>query len=239
MRSGQAGSQLVKRNAGGVAGKNLIALELRLDLAVKLALGLGVLVNRLDRQVGAGHALALDIGAQATRGLLDFFRCLELFFVQLARAIQRGLDELHLAILQGYLKAAEGCPGGNVTAHHAGTDDMHMLDRGIDARALALQTLLQEEDADQILCGRRLRQLGDRTRLQLQSLSDARAAALPHVDHGEWRGVVLLANLGGGLLDHDRRENLSGQPGIRRPRLGAKSEWTRMRATQQMTRFGQ
>jgi hypothetical protein len=35
-----------------------------LDLGVQRALGLEVLEDRLDHQVGIGHAVALDVGAQ-------------------------------------------------------------------------------------------------------------------------------------------------------------------------------
>ena len=239
LRRGEVLAQLVQRNARGIAGEDLVGLELRLDLRVQLALRFGVLVDRLDCQIGGSHAAAVDIGTQPADRCIDLLRRLQLLLVQLACPIQRRLDVFHLAILQGYLEALERGPRGNIAAHHAGADDMHMLDAVIGAAALALQPLLQEEDADQVLRGRRLRQLRHRACFDLQSLLDAGAAALPHVDHREWGWVVLAAYLCGGLLEHHRCQDLPGQPGVAGPGVGTSCERARRRAAQQQPRFGQ
>src|SRR6202012_1967898 len=107
-------------------------------------------------------------------------RVLDLFLVQLACTIQRRLDELHLAILQGDVEALERGPCSDIAAHHACTADVHMLDAVLDAAALRFQTLLQEEHADQVLRGRCRRQLGDRLGLQLQALVYAAATSAPY-----------------------------------------------------------
>ena len=93
------------------------------------------------------------------------------FVEQFRGPIQRRLHELHLAILQGHGETAQGAPGGDVAAHHAGADDMHMADAMLLA-AESLEPVLQEENAHQVACGRRLRQFDDGAGLGLEGCVD-------------------------------------------------------------------
>ena len=150
----------------------------------------------------------------ATVGALGFV--LHLLGEQLLRAGQRAIDEALLAVLQRHLEALVGRPRRDVAAHHAGADDVHVLDAVILA-AQALQAFLQEEHADQVARGRRGGQLDHRLALGRQPRLDAAAAALPGVDQRVRRGVVLLARLARDLLGQHRREQLARRPGVGGP----------------------
>jgi hypothetical protein len=72
---------------------------------------------------------------------------------QRLRALHGRVDEALLAVLQGHVEALVGGPGGDVAAHHAGADHVHVADAGITT-AEALEAFGQEEDADQVARGR-------------------------------------------------------------------------------------
>ena len=69
---------------------------------------------------------------------------------QLVRALERRLDVLQRAILQRDVEAAQRAPGGDVAAHDAGADHVHVLDGRGGLAAEALQAILQQEHAHQI-----------------------------------------------------------------------------------------
>jgi hypothetical protein len=69
-------------------------------------------------------------------------------------ARDRGGNALGRLILQRHRQAAQRADGGDVAAHHAGADHVHMPRREVHALAEALQALLQEEHADQVARGR-------------------------------------------------------------------------------------
>ena len=64
--------QRLEHEARGVGGEQRAGLHARLEARVQLLLGLEVLEDRLDDDVGLGHARAGDIRAQprARRGVL-------------------------------------------------------------------------------------------------------------------------------------------------------------------------
>ena len=74
---------------------------------IQLLLGLEILEDRLDDDVGRGDAVAGDIGAQprARRGVLG--RIAQALVEQLLRALERRLDELERPILQRDVEAAQ------------------------------------------------------------------------------------------------------------------------------------
>jgi len=102
----------------------------------------------------------------------------------------------------------------------------------------SLQAFLQQEDANEVACGGRLRQPGDAAGFELESLVDVAAAALPGVDQGEGRGIVFLAYLGGGLLAHHRRDDLPRQPCIGGPGAGSLRERPWCRAANEVPCLG-
>jgi hypothetical protein len=153
------------------------------------------------------------------------------------RARQRGFDELHLAVLQRDLEAAQGAPRGDVAPHHAGPDHVHVLDavRGV-ARKPA-QPFAQEENANEIVRGRRGREFRHRTCLQFQALADVAAATPPHFDQCKRRRVVPGRSLRRGLLAHDRREDLPRGPAVAEPGQRALRERPRDRPQCQLACF--
>lgn len=204
--------------------------ELRLDALVQVALGLRVFDDRLDHQIRLRHAAAGQIAAQTCghRGALGLV--LYALAKQFAAARQGGIDEALFAVLQRDFKALVGRPRGDITAHHAGTDDMHVAD-GRQAGVLAakgLEPLGQEEDADQIARCRRTGQLDHCLALGRQAgLDPAATGALPRGDQRIRRGIVFLAGLARDLLAHLRCQQLACKQGVGRPGGGALLERAR------------
>ena len=141
-----------------LVASSAVGLRLRLDRGEQRALGVEILEDRLDDDVGAGDAVARDIGDQAVgarraRGAgpsaapSNSFGC----------AGHRRRDPLRVLVLQRDGQSAQRAPRRDVAAHRAGTDDVHV--RGLEIAVLAerLQALLQAEHADQVGGGRRLR----------------------------------------------------------------------------------
>jgi predicted ATPase len=93
------------------------------------ALSLGVLDDGFDDDIRLRDAGAFDVGAQASRGLCPLRGVLDALLEQRRRAFHRRLDVLLGAVLQRDLQSAQRAPGCDVAAHHAGTDDMHVLRR--------------------------------------------------------------------------------------------------------------
>ena len=220
-------AQFVQRDRRGIGGQQRIGLQSRLDGLVQLALGVRVLDDRLDHQVGLGDARALQVALEPRRHRRTLALVLDAPGEQRIGACQRGIDEALLAVLQRHLEPLVGRPGGDVAAHHAGTDHVHVPDAVVLA-AQALEPFGEEEDADQVARGRCAGELDHRTALGVQSRLDAAAAAaLPHIDQRVGRGILLLACLARDLLGHLRRQDLPRRPGVGGPRGGALLEWTR------------
>ena len=57
---------------------------------------------------------------------------------------------MRILVLYAHRVALDRTPGCDVTAHDASADDMDMLDIEIQLFALALESFLQEEDADSV-----------------------------------------------------------------------------------------
>ena len=64
---------------------------LRLEARVQLALGVGILEDRLDDDVGLGDAAAFDVGGQPRHRLVALRRVRAALLEELARALERGL----------------------------------------------------------------------------------------------------------------------------------------------------
>ena len=65
LRPRQSFAQLLERNARRVGGEDRAGLHLRLDAGKDLALEFEIFRHRFDDQIGAGNAVALEIGNQA------------------------------------------------------------------------------------------------------------------------------------------------------------------------------
>ncbi len=171
---GEAARELLEDDARGVGRENGVRLHARLELRVELALGVGVLEDRLDDDVGARDAGGLDVRGQARRHLGGLGRVAGALGEELARAGERGLDVLQLAVLQRDREAARRAPGGDVAAHDARADDVDVGDLARRLAAQRLHAVLQEEDAHEVarLVGEE--QARDRARLGLVGLAAAR-----------------------------------------------------------------
>ena len=210
-------AQFGQRNRRGVGGQQRIGLQARLDGLVEIALGLGVLDDRLDHQVRLRHAVAGQVALQARGHGGALALVLHLLGEQFLRTRERAIDEALLTVLQGDVEALVGGPRRDVATHHAGADDVHVRD-AVVFPAKALQAFGQEEDADQVARGRRARQFHHRPALGIQARLDALATGgLPHVDQRVRRRVMRLRRLARDLLGHLRRQQLARQPAVADP----------------------
>ncbi|MNV22254.1 hypothetical protein D3C71_1132200 [compost metagenome] len=218
-------AQLHQRNRRGIGGQQRVGLHPRLQRLVQLTLGFRVLDDGFDHQIGHGHAVTGQIGLQSCSHLGPLGRVLHLLVEQRLRAGHGRIDEALLAVLQGHVEALVGRPRGDVAAHHAGADHVYVLDAVVLA-AQSLQAFGQEEDADQVACGRGAGQLHHRAAFGIQTgLDRAATGACPGVDQRVRRRVMLLACLAGDLLGHLWGEQLACQPGVGDPRGRALLEW--------------
>lgn len=199
-------TQVGQRNRRGIGRQQCIRLELRLDRLIQIALGLRVFDDRLDHQVGLRHARAGQVAAQTRRHCRPLGIVLDALGEQLATACQRRIDKTLLAVLQCDVEALVSRPGGDIAAHDADADHMHMANWGYGHAGCVLaaqpfQTLGQEEDPDQVACGRRAGEFDHRLAFGRQARLDAATARpLPDVDQGIGRRVMLLARLAPHLL---------------------------------------
>jgi hypothetical protein len=98
--------------------------------------------------------------------------------------------------------------GGDIAAHDAGADDMHMAKIGGRLPSQALEPILQQEHADQVArCGS-AHELADRSCLGLVALGTGGAVPLPKVQDGVGRRILLaphaLSQCRGGLSGDER-----------------------------------
>ena len=110
-----------------------------------------------------------------------------------AARCQRRLDVAQFAILQRDVIAFECAPRGDIAAHDARADDVHVSLRvaGGFAPAGLLEALLQEIDPDEVAGRRCLHQLAERLGLGVVGRIVGGAMALPQVDHRVRRRVML------------------------------------------------
>ncbi len=230
-RCGDRAAQFIERNARGVGREQGFGLHRRLGRAVQRFLGRGILEDRLDHEIGVGGALALDVGDEPRHGGFDPFRGLQPLHEQLVRTVERGLDVLHLAILQGHVEATQRAPRRDVATHDACANDVHATHVRRHALAEALQATLQEEHAQEVPARRRRGELHDRPCFEFQALADRGTASPPHLDQRERCRIVFGPRLGRGLPAHDRREDLAYRPQIRGPGAQALRERSPCRVT--------
>ena len=174
---------------------------------------------RAPRLLGAPAAMdlmltgrALSAAAAKAMGLVDRVVDSAVLLDEAVKLAERGTVErrlhvLHLPVLQRHLEPAQRAPRGDVAAHHAGTDDVHLADARFLA-AEALEPVHQEEHAHEVVRRRRAGQFHHRLRLGLQRRVHGQAAGTaPRVDQRERRRVVGLARLARGLGGDLRRED--------------------------------
>jgi hypothetical protein len=158
--AGEGFAQALERDARGVGGEDGAGLHAGLDLGVDLGLGLGLLGDRLDDDVGGARALAVEVGGEAVAGVAAGAAFVDLVVEEGVRAADRLGDGGGVEVGEGDGEAPAGAPGGDVAAHRARADDVDAGDGGVGFRE-RLQSLAQEEDADEVLRGGAGHQAGE------------------------------------------------------------------------------
>ncbi len=129
-------------------------------------------------------------------------------------AVHRRLNQFRGAILQGDRHAAKRRPGGDVAAHDAGADDVHVAEFGGRFSAQALQPVLQQEYAHEIArCGS-AHEIADGSCLSLIALGAGRAVALPQIENGVGRRILIASH-----AVPQRRGGLPGDERACRPQV--------------------
>ena len=137
-----------------------LGFHLRLDAGKDFALELEIFRHRLDDQVGAGNAIALQIGNEAVECVAYAAAVVAAdFAVKFGSALDGAADCLRAGVAERDDKAAPRAPGGDVAAHRSGADDMNALAVPLAAGEI-FQIVAQEEHAHQILRGVADQELG-------------------------------------------------------------------------------
>ena len=175
-------------------------------------LGVEIFEDGLDHHVGMCRPEALGIGNQAIERIAQTQRVTQPLGERCLCPGNGRRDVRNGAVLQGHAQAAQGTPGGDITAHHASTDDMNMTnDERFAGFAEGFEALLQMEHPHQIERRRRTNDGVDRFR------RGERVAGVlfPQIDDRIRCRVVLRPRLGGQLLAraarHDRLERSGEQ----------------------------
>ena len=125
-RIGQRGRDVLERNARRVRREDRAGLRLALERREQRALGVDVLEDRLDDDVGARDAVAGDVRNQPVGRVANAARILQAIGEQLGCALHRRRQPFRVLVLQRHRQSAQRAPGGDVAAHRAGADDVHV-----------------------------------------------------------------------------------------------------------------
>ena len=118
-------------------------------------------------------------------------RIAQTFGEQLPGALHRRRQSLGILVLQRDGEAAQRAPGGDVPAHRAGTDHVHMRRLSVAVLAETLQAFLQAEHADQVRCRRRAEQRRDRRGIGRRRRERIAVVLDPEIEHRVGRRIVL------------------------------------------------
>ncbi len=135
-------------------------------------------------------AVAFHIHLQPRQRGRSGRRVLEALLEERLRALERRLNQLFGPVLQRHRHAAISRPGGNIPAHHAGADHMHMLEFGRGFCPQTLEAILQQKHAHQIARSRRAHEFADGASLGFVSRRSGAAVSPPQIEDGVGSGVV-------------------------------------------------
>ncbi len=176
---GKSFAQLLERDARRVAGEDRVRLHLRLDAGKDFALELEIFRHRLDDQVGAGDAVALEIGNEAIERVAHAPAVVAAdLSIKLRGALDRAADRILVGIAERDDKAVPRAPRGDVAAHGAGADDMHAASVPVAAGEV-FQIFAQEKHAHEILRSVADEKLGEGRNLRLLHRLRRRRRARP------------------------------------------------------------
>ena len=160
-RVGQFRSEFLQHDARRIAGEHRRGLHARLESRVQFSLGVEILKDCFNDDIGERDAIAGDVSTQARRGFGHLDGVVQPFGKHVLRALHGRSDEFLFAILQRDVQAAQRAPGCNIAAHDPGADHMHVLQRNLASSIEGLEPILQVENADQIARRRGHEELGD------------------------------------------------------------------------------
>ena len=134
--------------------------------------------------------MAFHIHAEPRLGSRGITGLLGALFKKPLGPCDRRCNQFGAAVLQRHGHATQGRPRGNVAAHDAGPDDMHMPERQRRFATQTFEAVLQHEDANQVACGGPVHEGRNRLRLGRVTLRAGGAVTAPEVDDGIGSGVV-------------------------------------------------
>ena len=201
LRRLQRAGDILQAQAGGVGREHRVRSGVALELGKHAALGFQILGDGFDDQLGVRDTLSLGVGDEtierkAHAAGVALVTALE----QLGRTLDGGRNALHRLILQGHAHATQRTQRGNVAAHHAGADHMHVPGRERAILAKGLQALLQEEHPKQVSCCWRGKQGLERGGLTCGHGEHVAVISFPDIDDGVGCRIVFAHDLCGGLL---------------------------------------
>ncbi len=202
-------AQLFERDARRVAGEDRARLHLRLDAGEDFALEFEIFRHRLDNQVGAGNAVALEIGDKAIERIAHSAALVAAdLAVKLGGALDRPADRILVGVAERDDKAVPGAPGGDVAAHGAGADHVHATSVPLAAGEV-FQIIPQIKDAHQVLRGIADQELGEGRDLRL--LHGFRIAAVldPQIDQDIRCRIMRARRSLGGFACHARGQQVA------------------------------
>ncbi len=176
---------------------------------IDLALQFERLRHRLDDEIGGAHAFAGEIGREAIERIARVDRLVADLFEQVGRARDCLRNRLGLHVGERDGEPMPRAPGGDVAAHGARADDVHVARRPV-AVGEPLELVAQEEDAHQVARG--VRHKKPRERRDFPALHVLRVAAvlLPKIDQRVRRRVMCDRRLLRGFAAHAFRREQAG-----------------------------
>ena len=201
-------------DARGIGGEDCVRFELGLELCVQRSLGVCVLEDRLDDHVRIADAVAIHVHFQAGERRGRRCRVLQALVEEGLGAVHGRLNQFRGAILQADRHAAKRRPGGDIAAHDAGADDVHMAEFRGRFSAEALQPVLQQEYAHEIARRGSAHEIADGSCLSLIALGAGRAVTLPQIENGVGRRILIASH-----AVPQRRGGLPGDERACRPQV--------------------
>ncbi len=188
LRIVQSAREHFEGNAGSVGGEQGACFHAGFEGGVETALGFGILVDGLDDHVGGGDALTPVIGNEAVPCLLFPVAVAQTLAKEFVGPFNRARQLFRGAVLQCHPQTPEHAPGGDVASHHPAAH--HVDPPGMEAIVgrQSLEPVLQQEHADEVLCGAAGEQLRHRGGFAAVHFGTVSGGAAPVIDETVWGG---------------------------------------------------
>ncbi len=103
-------AQFFETDTRGIRGENGIGFHNCLHGSIERLFGIEVLEDGFDDQIGAGHAVAVDVGTESRGGCATFLLITHFFDKEFCRLFHGGFYVPELAILKRYLQTPQSAP---------------------------------------------------------------------------------------------------------------------------------